>query len=61
MTQPLKLAQQEQYQAAIDVGYGFLHSFGKEMITGELARKAERSLVHCIANNRGVSIFDNPR
>ena len=30
------------YQEAIDFGYGLLHSFGKEMITEEMARNAER-------------------
>ena len=44
------------YQRAIDVGYGLLHSFRKEMV-----RKAEQFLVHCIARKRGVSTFDDLR
>ena len=44
------------YQAAIDVSYGLLHSFGKEMITEEMVRNTERFLVRCIAKKRGVDL-----
>ena len=49
------------YQAAIDVGYSLLHSFGNEVITEEIVCNAERFLVHCIAKKRGVSTFDDLR
>ena len=42
------------YQAAIDTGYGLLHSFGKEMVCN-----AERFLIYCIAEKCGVSKFDD--
>ena len=47
------------YQAAIDTGYGLLHSFGKEMIKEEMVCNAERFLIYCIAEKCGVSKFDD--
>ena len=42
----IKVAQREQrIRKQLILGYGLLHSFGKEMITEEMARNAERFLL----------------
>ena len=58
MTQPLKLAQKEQYQAAIDAGYGFLH-FLKRNDYKRIGLQRKQSLAQCIPNKRGVSTLDS--
>ena len=49
------------YQAAIDIRNGLFYLFGKEMITEEMVRNAERFLIYCIAKKCGVSTFDDLR
>ena len=49
------------YQTALEVGYGFLHSFGKDPITEEMIRMAEMFLTHCIARKHDVTTFDDLR
>ena len=46
-------------QAAIDIGYGLLHLFGKEMIPEEMVCDIEQFLVHCIAEKHDVLTFDD--
>ena len=48
-------------KTALEYGFELLHSFGKEPLTEEMIKLAERFLVRCLSTNKNTATFDELR